>query len=381
MRGDLVGYRAKLSERFIKDRGILGAGGLHEIRILNRVMTYHPAKPGCLEMHGLKASSKTKATPWDKAAFLARHPLTGPLLDEKRRVAFRSNCMRCLYLVLVRPDIKFTAKEISRVMASPTIHSDETVKALSRYLAGHPRVLSRYPSKNDSQELIGNLPHSGKISYHASRGERLSSRCRDQSGQPRRHHVWTGEDRRLGLALPILVDRARDSRGDGTPRLGGVDEFYDHHPKSATVISDICTGQVHILHRELYRVVFSKVFRHFQEARPTGRSPFRINSCIFVFFVSNRFLIWTAFPSHADHKHSDISKLERVFFFFSKKKSWKFSAVRVFLRGGRLSPQTFARQRFASRRSNTISVVINAMMPRRLSQSIFKTKTKDRTVA
>ena len=30
-------------------------------------------------------------------------------------------------------------------MASPTIHADETLKALSRYLAGHPRVLWRYP--------------------------------------------------------------------------------------------------------------------------------------------------------------------------------------------------------------------------------------------
>ena len=98
VRGDLEGYRAKLSERFIiKDRGILGADGLHEILILNRVITYHPAKPGCPQMltyeadqrhadllmasYGLTASSKTKATPWDKAAFLARHPLAGPFFE------------------------------------------------------------------------------------------------------------------------------------------------------------------------------------------------------------------------------------------------------------------------------------------------------------
>ena len=107
VRGDLEGYKAKLSERFItKDRGILGADGSHEIRIFNRVITHHPAKPGCPEMltyeadqrhtdllmaaYGLTASSKTKATCWDKAAFLARHPLAGPFLDEKRRVEFRS---------------------------------------------------------------------------------------------------------------------------------------------------------------------------------------------------------------------------------------------------------------------------------------------------
>ena len=95
--------------------------------------------------YGLTASSKTKATSWDKAAFLVRDPLAGPFLDEKRRVAFRSNCMRCLYLALDRPDIQFTAKELSRAMASPTVHADETLKALSRFLAGHPRVLWRCP--------------------------------------------------------------------------------------------------------------------------------------------------------------------------------------------------------------------------------------------
>ena len=51
VRGDLEGDKAKLSERFIiKDRGILGADGLHEIRILDRVITYHPAQQGCAEM-------------------------------------------------------------------------------------------------------------------------------------------------------------------------------------------------------------------------------------------------------------------------------------------------------------------------------------------
>ena len=172
VRGDLECYKAKLSERFIiKDRGILGADGLHEIRILNRVITYHPAKPGCSEMltyeadqrhadllmaaYGLTASCKAKAIPWDKAAFLARHPLAGPFLDEKRRVEFRSNCMRCLYLALDRPDIQFTAKEISRAMASPTVHADETLKALSRYLASHPRVLWRYPRQEWTGKVWG----------------------------------------------------------------------------------------------------------------------------------------------------------------------------------------------------------------------------------
>ena len=90
--------------------------------------------------------------------------------------------MRCLYLALDRPDIQFTAKEISRAMASRTVHADETLKALSRYLASHPRVLWRYPRQEcdrknlgvdrfelgglsgDSQEHFGDLPHAGKTS-------------------------------------------------------------------------------------------------------------------------------------------------------------------------------------------------------------------------
>ena len=65
-------------------------------------------------------------------------------------------------------------------MVSPTVHADETLKALSRYLAGHPRVLWRYQRQewtgrvwgltdsnwgipDDSQEFIGDLPHAGNI--------------------------------------------------------------------------------------------------------------------------------------------------------------------------------------------------------------------------
>ncbi len=70
--------------------------------------------------YGLNVSIKGKPIPWDKANFLVQRPLAGPFLDEKWRVEFRSNCMRCLYLALDRPDIQKTAKEISRAMASPT---------------------------------------------------------------------------------------------------------------------------------------------------------------------------------------------------------------------------------------------------------------------
>ena len=67
-------------------------------------------------------------------------------------------------------------------MGSPTVHADETLKALSRYLASHPRVLWRYPEggmdgkslgvdrfelgslSGDSQEHFSDLSHAGKTS-------------------------------------------------------------------------------------------------------------------------------------------------------------------------------------------------------------------------
>ena len=63
--------------------------------------------------------------------------------------------MRCLYLALYRLDIQFTAKEISRAMALSTVHADETLKALSRYLASHPRALWRYPRQEWTGKVLG----------------------------------------------------------------------------------------------------------------------------------------------------------------------------------------------------------------------------------
>ena len=40
-------------------------------------------------------------------------------------------------------------------MASPSLHADETLKALSRYLAGHPRVLWRYPRQEWTGKVWG----------------------------------------------------------------------------------------------------------------------------------------------------------------------------------------------------------------------------------
>ena len=189
MRGDLESHKAKLSELFIiKERGVLGADGLHEIRILNRVITYHPAKPRCPETstceadqrnadlliasYGLTPSSKTKATPWDKAAFLARHPLARSFLDEKRRVAFGSNCLRCVNLTSTlrprRPLVlwrrRLPTPSSFAVLGWPSSRAVAIIWARMAWkgLGADRLELGRLPG--DSQELIGNLPHAGKKS-------------------------------------------------------------------------------------------------------------------------------------------------------------------------------------------------------------------------
>ena len=68
--------------------------------------------------------------------------------------------MRCLYLALDRLDIQFTAKVISRSVASPTVHADETLEARSRYLTGHPRVLRRYPRQEWTGKKVWGLTDS-----------------------------------------------------------------------------------------------------------------------------------------------------------------------------------------------------------------------------
>ena len=110
--------------------------------------------------YGLNVSSKGKAIPWDKATFLARHPLAGPFLDEKRRVEFRSNCKRCLYLALDRFDIQFTAKEISRALTSPKTWL-EIKTGMEDWLSSWYRRASRL------KRLRGGAEHSSGLRFFA----------------------------------------------------------------------------------------------------------------------------------------------------------------------------------------------------------------------
>ena len=161
VRGDLEGYKAILSERFvIKDRGIFRVSGDVDVRSGSETRR---SAYGCKWAHCVEQ---------DQGDFLGQSSFPGSASTGRE---FRSNCMRCLYFALDRPDVQFTAKEISRAMASPTIHADETLKALSRYLAGHPLVLWRYP-RQEWTEKVGGLRDSNWAACPVTR-KSLSATC------------------------------------------------------------------------------------------------------------------------------------------------------------------------------------------------------------
>ena len=145
--------------------------------------------------YGLSSSSQAKAVPWATPDFIDRNLLAGPLLGGERAAMFRSSCMRALYLALDRPDIQFTAKEISRAMSNPTINADETLKGLARYLVGAPRVLWRYPRQAWPGKVTG-LTDANWAACPVTR--KSTSACYLQFGD---HPIYTGSSTQTVIAL------------------------------------------------------------------------------------------------------------------------------------------------------------------------------------
>jgi hypothetical protein len=94
---------------------------------------------------GFNSKSKPRAAPWDRTVFLHKHPLQGDALRRDLVVSFNSNCMRFLYFAIDRPEVQFTAKEVSRCMANPTENGYHTLKQAVRFVLGAPRVVWCYP--------------------------------------------------------------------------------------------------------------------------------------------------------------------------------------------------------------------------------------------
>ena len=53
---------------------------------------------------------------------------------------YRACAARCNFLGLDRPDLQYSAKEVSRGMARPTINDMHRLKRISRYLIKYPRA-------------------------------------------------------------------------------------------------------------------------------------------------------------------------------------------------------------------------------------------------
>ena len=64
-----------------------------------------------------------------------------PELVGSEATAYRGVATRLNYLAMDRPDLQFSAKEISKKMAKPRAADWSKLKRLARYLVGTPRML------------------------------------------------------------------------------------------------------------------------------------------------------------------------------------------------------------------------------------------------
>ena len=140
--------------------GILGpeSHDLKEIRLLNRVIAWTPS---CIryeadQRHGeilIKEfgliGSKGVDTPssHDHRICDDDEDNTEPL-DPSLVTKYRAAAARCNFLGLDRPDIQYSAKEVSRGMAKPTNRDLLRLKRLVRYLVAHPRLVFEFPFRS-----------------------------------------------------------------------------------------------------------------------------------------------------------------------------------------------------------------------------------------
>ena len=66
---------------------------------------------------------------------------------------YRAVIARANYLSQDRSDIRYAVKELSRSMSQPTVRDWERLKRLGRYLAGQPRLVSRYAEQDHTKYI------------------------------------------------------------------------------------------------------------------------------------------------------------------------------------------------------------------------------------
>jgi len=66
-------------------------------------------------------------------------------LEERLHTAYRASAARANYLAADRVDLQYPAKEVCRWMSSPTANSWASMKRMTRFLGGLPRLVFTYP--------------------------------------------------------------------------------------------------------------------------------------------------------------------------------------------------------------------------------------------
>ena len=81
----------------------------------------------------------------------------GLTLTPANATLYRALSARANYLSQDMPDLSFTAKELCREFAVPTLHSFERLKGVIRYLAGTPRLVMRYKWQEVPKQLVSHV--------------------------------------------------------------------------------------------------------------------------------------------------------------------------------------------------------------------------------
>ena len=163
-RESMVKFREALERRFkIKTQLIGNKGGEEksEARVLNRVLRitaqgweYEPDQRHIdllIEGLGLKEAKSVGSPGEDEKKWEAQE--NSQELPAGQAKVFRGHAARLNYLAADRPDIAYSAKEVCRAMAKPTVGAWKKLKRLVRYLLGTKRAVLTYPWQGTESDI------------------------------------------------------------------------------------------------------------------------------------------------------------------------------------------------------------------------------------
>ena len=98
-----------------------------------------------LKLYGMETSKPSPTTGSSTVSKVQPEPL-----DRNEHKKYRAIVGKLLWLALIRPDISYATKELSRDLTAPTTESITKVKHLLRYIAGTKDYCQRLLSKCDT---------------------------------------------------------------------------------------------------------------------------------------------------------------------------------------------------------------------------------------